>query len=124
MKWMITVSKEVAEKILSGKQQVYFAPKITNMVYKDDAFFMCEKGSGGKVVGMFIVASRLYDSPNAFWNNYGNLTGCSEEEFFKYCEGKHMIHGVRIKQAVAADKQYTLSDFGLSQPPTDIAYVS
>lgn len=124
MNWMITVPKQVAEKIISGKQKVYIAPKMTNMVYNNDAFFMCEKGSGGKVVGMFIVASRLCDSPNAFWNVYGNLTGCSKEEFFKFCEGKHVIHGVRIKQVVVADKPYTLSDFGLSQPPSDITYIS
>ena len=124
MKWMITVPKKVANMIIRGEQKVYICKTMKDLVYKDDIFFMCEKDSGGKVVGMFIISGRLCDSPNAFWNNYGQFLGWTEMEFFKFCGGDKMVQGVRISQAVAADRSYTISDFGLSQPPTEMVYIS
>ena len=124
MKWMITVPKKTAEMIYSGKQQVYICNEMNILVYKNDIFFMCEKDSGGKVVGMFIIKDLLCNSPDVFWNKFGNLPGWTKEEFVKYSEGQKIIQGLRISQAVAADKPFTLSDFGLSQPPSGMVYIT
>ena len=124
MKWMITVPKKVADMIVSGKQKVYFTPKMNDLVYRGDVIFMNEEDSGGKVVGVFIVADRICNSPNGFWDIYGNLTGWSKKEFFEFCKEVRLIYGVRIKDAAPADKSYTIRDFGLSQPPSEMVYLS
>ncbi|MHA1673380.1 MAG: hypothetical protein ACTSYI_07110, partial [Promethearchaeota archaeon] len=50
-----------------------------------------------KIVGFFKFDKIFAETPQDIWNLCKNFAGISEEEFFKYFEGKDLAYAIKIK---------------------------
>jgi len=97
MNVILSIKPKYCNAITSGLKKYEFRRRIFGR--KVDSVYMYSTSPVKKIVGRFTVKSILEDSPKALWENYGDLSGLHETEFFEYFDGAEKGFAIEIAKA-------------------------
>jgi predicted transcriptional regulator len=126
MKVLMSIKPKYADKIFSGEKCVEYRRTIWRKKGVDTVIVYVSAPIS-KVVGEFKISpyerggkGLLLDT---IWFMTKSYSGITEEEFYKYFEGKHRGHTIPIKSYTKYDTPRPLSDYGLTRPPQNFMYL-
>jgi len=93
MNAILSIKPKYVNAILEGDKRYEFRKTSFRREVKE--VFVYATKPIGKIVCKFYVGEIIEDKPEKLWENYRNLSGLTEEEFFTYFSG--MRKGVAIE---------------------------
>lgn len=120
---ILSIRPEYVKAILEGNKRYEFRKKPFKKNVKEVLVYATKPV--GKIVCKFYIESVIQDTPENLWEDFGDLSGLSRDEFFAYFEGKEKGTAIEIKKVEKfpepIDPKKLLSDF---RPPQSWIYVS
>jgi len=122
MNVLLSIKPKYAELIKSGFKKYEFRRKIfkTNVGCK---VFLYSTSPVRKIVGAFDALTIYEDLPLKIWNLFGEHSGLSEDEFFRYFKNCNTAFAIEIKNLVIFDEPHDPSKYFLEfKPPQSYRY--
>ena len=99
---LISLEKRYADSIMNGEKKVELRNRRMNLSIGDSIWIYSKKPHG--CVAMKVTVKDIAeDSPKSLWNQYWDVCGINEEEFFTY------FNGVKIGYAISLGKMKRLT---------------
>ncbi len=122
MNVLLSIKPKYAELIKSGFKKYEFRRKI----FKKNGgckVFLYSTSPVKKIVGSFDALTIYEDLPPKIWNLFGEHSGLSEDEFFRYFKNCRTAFAIEIANLVIFDEPYDPSKYFLEfKPPQSYRY--
>ena len=115
--WLITVKKKYVEAFLRGEKDIELRTRVPKALMPMDKIFVCEGGSGGKVVMQMTVISVIKDNPYYIWAAYIDRLKMGFLEYHRYVHGRKEVFGIKVKDIVKLPEGLTTHDFSDEKAP-------
>jgi len=125
---LLPIHKKYSDLILNNEKKLELRKTLPKDTWENSytVYLYETKNTGcGKIVGNFIMNSRVLIDPNAPYYRrveYEKESCLTWEEISQYCNGK-VIQGWRVRKPKRFDTPLTLADFGLTHAPQSWCYV-
>src|SRR4030043_1267911 len=96
MNVLLSIRPKYAEAITEGRKSFEFRKSIFKYNYVERVYLYATKPVS-KVVGSFKVGEIICREPKLLWEEFGQLSGISSLEFFKYFEDSDIGFAIEIK---------------------------
>lgn len=119
---MISIHPEFADAIFRGEKKVEFRKQ--NIPKHVEYVVLYVTAPESKITGYFSVKGIVDDHARALWDRYRNVSGTTEDFFFRYY-GEHGIgRGILVDEVNILVNPIQLDDFIVgSKPPQSFTYV-
>ncbi len=86
MNVLLSIKPQYVEEMIKGNKRYEFRKNI----FKKEAehVFIYSSSPVKKIVGVFTIGEIMRNTPKNLWNEFRDLSGISEQDFFKYFAGK------------------------------------
>ena len=111
---LVTVSKEIIEKIKSGEKKVEFRKKWTKKIV--NTIYFCQKSSHGLIPIKASLEKVEFLDKNIAWRYYKELSGVDSVEYFEYLKEKQSVFCLTlssVEELIGRD----IEDFGFLTAP-------
>jgi predicted transcriptional regulator len=120
---LLSIKPKYVKEILSGVKQYEFRKQI----FKDESaktVFIYSSSPQKKIVASFRVREIIEGHPDYLWEEFWNVSGLSETEFFTYFSGKENGYAIRIDELEQfAEPLDPYAMFERFVPPQSFCYV-
>jgi predicted transcriptional regulator len=92
---LLSIKPKYVKEILSGAKQYEFRKQI----FKNESaktVFIYSSSPQKKIVACFRVGKIVEEHPDYLWEQFQNVSGLSEEEFFEYFSDRNTGYAIRI----------------------------
>jgi type I restriction enzyme S subunit len=122
MNVLLSVKPKYTESIKSGLKRYEFRRKIFKKAGCCKVFIY-STSPVKKIIGAFDASTIYEDHPPKIWNLFGEYSGLSEDEFFRYFKDCKTAFAIEIKNLVIFDKPRDPSKYFLEfTPPQSYRY--
>ncbi|MEM0139315.1 MAG: hypothetical protein QXZ44_01680 [Ferroplasma sp.] len=97
MKVLLSIKPEYVEKILNNEKKYEFRRKIFKKTIKYAYIYSTRPVK--KVTGSFKIEGIIEDAPEILWEKYGEYSGITKIEFFKYFSNCKTGYAIKISNA-------------------------
>jgi len=122
MRVLLSIKPEFAFKIFEGKKKFEFRKVIfknpdvkTVIVYASSPI--------QRVIGEFEIDNILSSAPNEIWRQTKQLSGISEDFFYKYFADREIAYAIKIKNTKKYKQPLHLKDSFNVFPPQSYVYL-
>ena len=91
---LMAIREPYVTRLLNGTKKVEFRKTAIRKPISHVVIY--ESRAEGKIVGYFEVAGITRAKPNALWDEYADVSGISEEDFFQYFSGTEEGTGIKV----------------------------
>jgi len=121
---LLAVKPIYSERIFEGKKKVEFRRQIPKNSCKYVYVYETSPGSR-RIVGQFTVKHIVSGNPSLIWDMFSKVAGMKEENYFRYCGNRDVIHAIVIADTIPYNPPiipfYINPNF---KPPQNYYYVS
>ena len=122
MNVLLSIKPKYAELIKSGIKKYEFRRKIFKKT-GGCKVYIYSTSPVKKIIGAFDASTIYEDLPRKIWNLFGEYSGLSEDEFFRYFKDCKTAFAIEIKNLVIFDKPHDPSKYFLEfTPPQSYRY--
>ncbi|MBB6497325.1 hypothetical protein [Methanococcus maripaludis] len=93
---LLSIKPKYVKEILNGSKKYEFRKSIFKNHDKDELVFIYSSYPVKKIVGTFTVGEVIENCPKILWNEFKNVSGIKESDFFKYFEEKEKGYAIEI----------------------------
>jgi predicted transcriptional regulator len=122
MNVLLSIKPRFAEGIFSGDKKFEFRKKIFAR-HDIEKVFVYASSPTKSVIGEFEIDRIIHKELNALWAETKNMSGISEESFFKYFEQNLKGYAIKIKNQKKYVDPLSLNSFFVSTPPQSYRYI-
>ena len=94
---LLSIKPKYVNKIINGKKQFEFRKAIFQSP-NVKRIYIYASSPVKKIIGYFHLGDIIEGDPSEVWERCSSLGGISEEEFFKYYEGKTRAFSIPIQE--------------------------
>jgi type I restriction enzyme S subunit len=122
MNVLLSIKPKYTELIKSGLKKYEFRRKFSRKT-GGGKIFIYSTSPVKKIIGVFDASTIYEDFPPKIWNLFGQYSGLSEDEFFRYFKNCKTAFAIEIKNLVIFDKPHDPSKYFLEfTPPQSYRY--
>ena len=122
MNVLLSIKPKYTELIRSGLKRYEFRRKFSKKT-GGGKIFIYSTSPVRKIIGAFDASTIHEDLPPKIWDLFGEYSGLSEDEFFRYFKGSKTAFAIEIKNLVIFDKPHDPSRYFLEfTPPQSYCY--
>ena len=93
---IISVKPKYAEKILRGEKTIELRKCAPKKVGKDDYILIYVTAPVKELWGIYKIEKIIKEKPDTFWENFGEKTGISKQEFNNYYKENTSAFGIQL----------------------------
>ena len=125
---IISVKPKYARKILTGEKTIELRKSTPKKIVEKNLLFLYVTAPVKEIWGVYEIEKILKDTPESFWELYGNKTGISETVFKNYFLKSKNAYGIQLKEVKKlANLSIKLSDLKKVlpnfMPPQTYSYI-
>lgn len=109
MNVILSIKPKYIKKILNGTKKYEFRKNIFRKEVKEILVYATRPVK--KIVCKFRVGEIIVDKPENLWNEFGNFSGLTKEEFFAYFKNKKIGVAIEIKEVRELMEPMDLTEF-------------
>lgn len=117
---VITVNKVHLLNILAGRKSVELRKRWTSAAVR--TLWLCEKGSGGKVVGKASVDRSVYLDVDEGWQLHSEKIGVTRCQYLDYVGENERVHYIFLSRTEGV-MDMSVEDLGIRRAPQNFTYV-
>lgn len=117
---VITVNKVHLHNILAGRKSVELRKRWTSIAV--GTLWLCEKGSGGKVVGKASIDRSVYLDVDEGWQLHSENIGVTRCQYLDYVGENERVHYIFLSETERV-VDMGLEDLGIGRPPQNFTFV-
>jgi type I restriction enzyme S subunit len=122
MNVLLSIKPKYAELIKSGIKKYEFRRKVFKRT-ESCKVFIYSTSPVRKIIGVFDASKVHEDPPSKIWNAFGESSGLSEDEFFRYFKNCKTGFAIEIRNLVIFDEPHDPSKYFLEfNPPQSYRY--
>lgn len=106
---ILSIKPEYAKAIMSGKKKVEFRKKIFKRPVSK--VFVYSSSPVKKIVGFFVIDNIIEDTPLHLWNQFKEVGGINEKDFFNYFNEVEKGFSILIKKYKKFEQGIDPADF-------------
>lgn len=95
---IISVKPEYAIKILRGEKTIELRKCAPKKVGKNGYLLMYVTAPIKEIWGIYKIENIIKENPNTLWENFGDKTGITKEEFNEYYKENEKAFGIQIQE--------------------------
>lgn len=95
---LLSIKPKYVKEILKGSKKYEFRKSIFKKYDKNELVFIYSSYPVKRIVGTFSVGDIIENCPKIFWNEFKNVSGIKESEFFKYFKEKDKGYAIQINK--------------------------
>lgn len=95
---IISVKPEYAKKILLGEKTIELRKSAPKQVGKDGYMLIYVTAPVKELWGVYKIENIIKESPVTLWNNFGEKTGVTKQEFNDYYKENNNAFGIQIQE--------------------------
>lgn len=119
---LLSIKPRFANEIYAHRKLIELRKRQPN-VPNGTPVYMYETLPIGKITGLFTYKGCIVEQKERFWEQYGNLTCVTKEEFFEYYKDYAFVYGWKIDNAMKFERGITLGVFNMEKAPQSYAIV-
>lgn len=114
--WIITVADPWCDLLLRGLKTMELRKKVPN-VQAGDIIFVCRKGGGTTIIGVFkLISLESYTLYVLKLPEKNSMHRVKEDEMFKYARESNRLFGLVLKR-LKNNENIKIEDFGYTRNP-------
>ncbi|MBU4607575.1 MAG: ASCH domain-containing protein [Methanobacterium sp.] len=98
MKALLSIKPQYVDEIIKGKKKYEFRKKVFKKENEVKEIYIYSSSPVKKIVGYFKVNQIIEDHPQALWENFKEVSGINELEFFEYFKERETGFAIQINQ--------------------------
>ncbi len=95
---IISVKPEYARKILKGEKTIELRKCAPKKVGKNDFILIYVTAPVKELWGVYKIENIVKENPNILWENFGEQTGISKQEFYDYYKENKSAFGIQLQE--------------------------
>lgn len=95
---LLSIKPKYVKEILNGSKKYEFRKSIFKKYDKNELVFIYSSYPVKRIVGTFSVGDIIENCPKILWNEFKNVSGIKESEFFKYFKEKDKGYAIQINK--------------------------
>ncbi len=95
---LISVKPQYAKKIFKGEKTIELRKSAPRKAGKDSYILIYVTAPVKELWGICKIENIIKDNPKMLWENFGDKTGISEQEFNEYYKANNNAFGIEIKE--------------------------
>lgn len=95
---IISVKPEYARKILKGEKTIELRKCAPKKVGKNDFILIYVTAPVKELWGIYKIENIVKENPNILWENFGEQTGISKQEFYDYYKENKSAFGIQLQE--------------------------
>jgi predicted transcriptional regulator len=95
---IISVKPEYAKKILNGEKTIELRKCAPKKVGKDDHILIYVTTPIKELWGIYKIVNIIKENPKTLWENFGEKTGITKEEFNEYYKENENAFAIQIQE--------------------------
>ncbi|MBP2219007.1 hypothetical protein [Methanococcus maripaludis] len=95
---LLSIKPKYVKEILKGSKKYEFRKSIFKKYDKNELVFIYSSYPVKRIVGTFSVGDIIENCPKILWNEFKNVSGIKESEFFKYFKEKDKGYAIQINK--------------------------
>ncbi|MBA2846662.1 type I restriction enzyme S subunit [Methanococcus maripaludis] len=95
---LLSIKPKYVKEILKGSKKYEFRKSIFKKYDKNELVFIYSSYPVKRIVGTFSVGDIIENCPKILWNEFKNVSGIKESEFFKYFKEKDNGYAIQINK--------------------------
>ena len=119
---MLSIKPKYAKQIFQGTKKYELRKKVWNLGTKNIVLVYASEATK-KIIGEFYSTKVISDTPEKIWNKYKDKLGISEEEYFKYFEGRTVAYAIKIKNFIKYKVPISLKEIRDTRAPQAYMYL-
>ena len=121
-KVLLSIKPKYAKQIFQGTKKYELRKKVWNLGTKNIVVVYASEATK-KIIGEFYSTKVISDTPEKIWNKYKDKLGISEEEYFKYFEGRTVAYAIKIKNFIKYKVPISLKEIRDTRAPQAYMYL-
>lgn len=121
-KVLLSIKPKYAKQIFQGTKKYELRKKVWNLGTKNIVVVYASEATK-KIIGEFYTTKVISDTPEKIWNKYKDKLGISEEEYFKYFEGRTVAYAIKIKNFIKYKVPISLKEIRDTRAPQAYMYL-
>ena len=121
-KVLLSIKPKYAKQIFQGTKKYELRKKVWNLGTKNIVLVYASEATK-KIIGEFYSTKVISDTPEKIWNKYKDKLGISEEEYFKYFEGRTVAYAIKIKNFIKYKVPISLKEIRDTRAPQAYMYL-
>jgi len=90
---LMSIKPEYAHKIIAGQKTIELRRRFSDKWIGDRVILYASKPAG-QLVGEATISNVISGTPDELWENFGQMMGCSREEFDKYTDSRDKVFAI------------------------------
>ncbi|MBB6496042.1 hypothetical protein [Methanococcus maripaludis] len=122
---LLSIKPKYVKEILNGSKKYEFRKSIFKKYDKNELVFIYSSYPVKRIVGTFIVGDIIENCPKILWNEFKNVSGIKESEFFKYFKEKDKGYAIQINKLNEFENPVNPKDINPDfRAPQSFCYIS
>ena len=106
---ILSIKPIYAQAIIAGTKKVEFRKKIFKR--EVEKIFIYSSMPKKKMIGYFTILDVIEDTPINLWNEFKEVGGITEKDFFEYYKNAEKGFSIKINEVVKFEKEIEPDDF-------------
>lgn len=106
---ILSIKPIYAQAIIAGTKKVEFRKKIFKR--EVEKIFIYSSMPKKKMIGYFTILEIIEDTPNNLWNDFKEVGGITEKDFFEYYNNVEKGFSIRIDKVVKFEDEIEPNEF-------------
>lgn len=122
MRVLLSIKPEFAEKIFDGTKKYEFR----RVIFKDprvEKVIVYASSPYQFVMGEFDIDFILQDKIEKVWEQTHDLSGISEDYYFRYFENREIAYAIKIGKVRRYENAKSLDEYAVHTPPQSFIYI-
>lgn len=123
MKVLLSIKPQYVEEIIKGNKKYEFRKKVFKKKNEVSEIYIYSTSPEKKIVGYFKFNQIIEDHPKNLWENFKEVSGIDEFEFFEYFKEKETGFAIEISQLELFDNPIDASVIPNFIAPQSFRYI-